>query len=245
MSTRFLQKFDATTDIEVFPGHAGIGVVSDKIRFNSDGTNVREVADLNSAQSLTNKTLGAGTVVAASPTTTENLGTVGAATVTAVESGNGILHKTVLTLTAHPVAVADASAGGGAPIYTFPLGGITILGGTMTVAPKTTSTIASTLKAGVTIEVGVGTATAGAAALTTTEEDIIIGATGPSSTVINVAAAAIVSARTQAPACFDGHTTALPIYLNVGVPTATDIDADATITVTGTITIVWAHADDV
>ena len=174
-----------------------------------------------------------------------NVGAKNGSTVSVVEYGfGGFLHKTVLTLTATPIAIADATAGGGVKLYTFPDGGITIMGGSFSVAPTTTSTIASTLKSGVTIEMGVGTASAGAGALTTTEEDLILGATGPTSTVINVAAAAIVSAGGTV-AILDGSGTAKTANLNIGFVTATDIDADATATLTGTVTLLWAFNGDV
>lgn len=176
--------------------------------------------------------------------TATSVGTV-PATVTAAEYGvGGFLHKTVLTFAATSVSVADSAAAGSTLVYTFPEGAITFLGGSFSLAPTTTSTIASTLKSGVTIEVGLGTATA-AGALTTTEENIIDGATGPSSTTINVAAAAIVGVKTAAPSIVDGHSSAAVAYLNIGVPTATDIDADATVTVTGTATFLWLFGGDV
>lgn len=190
-----------------------------------------------------------GTVVSLVDSSTSGIaGTAASVTGTLAVSETavgGYLMKTVLTLTAVLVNVADATTGGGTKLYTFPEGGITVLGGSFSLAPTTTSTIATTLKAGVTIEVGLGTASAGSGSLTTTEEDIVTGATGPSSTVINVAAAAIVSAKTDAIVPIDGHTTAKFISLNVGVPTATDIDADATVTFTGTATIIWAFGGDV
>lgn len=224
--SRFLRRFTSTSRVVRFRTGSGIGVVNDKIYVNH-GSGAVLLAD-----------------EVASYVTTTNVGTAESG-VTAVEYGYaGIFHQTILTLTAKSVTVADASAGGGTKIYTFPQGIITMLGGTLSLAPTTTSIIDDTLNGGSTIEVGIGTATAGAGALTTTEEDIVTGATGPSSTVINVAAAAIASARTIAPATHDGHTTALPIYLNVGVPTATDIDADATVLFSGTVTLTWIYGGD-
>ena len=70
--------------------------------------------------------------------------------VTAVESGNGGFHTTVLTLTAVPMAVSDSNVGGGVKIYTFPQGIISLSGATASVAETTTSAIASTPTHGVT-----------------------------------------------------------------------------------------------
>jgi hypothetical protein len=175
-----------------------------------------------------------------------NVGAKNGATVAVAEYGfGGFLHKTVLTLTATPITVADLTAGGGVKIYDFPEGGVTILGGTFSLAPTTTSVLASTLNTGVTVDIGIGTASAGAGALTTTEDDIVDSVTGPASATINVAAAVIKGVRTSAPAIFDGSAAAKSAYVNFGVPTATDIDADATVTVTGTVSILWTFNGDV
>ena len=176
-------------------------------------------------------------------------GTQGVATlannVTAVESGNGGFHTTVLTLTAVPMAVSDSNVGGGVKIYTFPQGIISLSGATASVAETTTSAIASTLNSGVTLSAGVGsviTTTQASGTLVTTQQDIVNAFAPVSSTTINVAAAAatgFTSATTSLK--FDGHTTAQAVFLNCGVPTATDIDADATTTWTGTVTLVWQY----
>jgi hypothetical protein len=220
-----IPKYTSTASIDNYANAGSMGIVSGNIYVNVSGSPV-----------LLSDFISSGTV-------TSNVGAAGT-NVTAAETGNGVFHRTVLTLTAVAMTVADATAGGGALIYTFPAGIISILGGSFSVAPTTTSTIASTLKSGVTVEVGVGTESAGAGALTTTEENIIVGATGPSSTVINVAAAAILGIGTT-PITYDGHTTPMPAYLNLGVPTGTDIDADATVTFTGTVTLIWAFGGDV
>lgn len=220
-----VRKFASTGSIRDYGSAAGMGVVGGQLYVN-----------LGSGATLLGEAIGGSTV---------NVGAKNGATVSVVEYGfGGFLHKSVFTLTATPVDVLDSNAAGNVKLYDFPLGAITFLGGSFSLVPTTTSTIASTLKAGVTIEVGVGTV-AGAGALTTTEENIIDGATGPSSTVINEAPAAIVSVKTTAPTIVDGHSTAADMLLNIGVPTATDIDADATVTVTGTVTVLWLFAEDV
>lgn len=195
-----------------------------KLKYNKNGT-VVTLIDSSAAGA------GAGASVTGTLTVTES--TIG-----------GYLFRTQFALTDVLVSVADSTAGGGTKLYDFPAGGVTFLGGSFSLAPTTTSTIATTLKSGVTIEIGVGTVV-GAGALTTTEENIIDGATGPSSTVINVAAAAIVGVRTTAPGIVDGHSTAADLLVNIGVPTGTDIDGDATVTLTGTIEVIWMLATDV
>lgn len=223
----FIRRRSLTSQIARTAKAVGVGVVDSKLYVDLDGA-------------------GAGLLADKAAHTALNPGTVGGATITAVEYGfGGFINKTVLTLTATPMTVADATAGGGVKIYTFPAGAITILGGSLLVAPTTTSVLASTLNTNVAIEIGVGTATAGAAALTTTEEDIITGGAGVSSTTINVAPVATGAVRTTAPAILDGSGTAIAAYLNLGVPTATDIDGDATVVISGTVSIIWAFGGDI
>jgi hypothetical protein len=175
--------------------------------------------------------------------TSSNVGTVGAATVTAVENGNGQFHETVLTLTNVAVALSDANVGGGSLIYTFPKGRITILDASASVKETTTSVLASTLNTGVTLSAGVGsvkTTTQASGTLATTEQDIVNAFAVTASATINVAGAVAVgkiSATTTLR--YDGTSTAIIANLNCGVPTATDIDGDATTTWTGTVTILW------
>jgi hypothetical protein len=74
--------------------------------------------------------VGAQTV-STTPVTTEGIGAPNGATVAAVETGNGIVHKTVLTLTVTPITLTDdAGVGqfGGVKIYDFPAGNILVLG---------------------------------------------------------------------------------------------------------------------
>ena len=171
--------------------------------------------------------------------TTLNVGAVNGSTVSAVEHGSGFYHVTVLTLTATPLTLADATVGAGVKIYDFPVGQITVLNASGSVAETTTSAIATTLNSGVTYNWGVGTVTQSNGTLATTEQNIINTTNGTSSTTINVAAAASSSTQTVAPLAYNGKSTAIDAFFNVGIAVATDIDADATTTWTGTITMSW------
>ena len=179
------------------------------------------------------------------PITSSNVGAKNGATVTAVEYGNGILHQTVLTLTATPLTLRNTEQGQGVKIYDFPAGGIAILGATGTVAETTTSILADTLNAGVTYNWGVGTTTQANGTLATTEQDIIPATNGTASATINVAGASSLGARVADAANFNGVSAATDAYFNVGIATADDIDADATTTWTGTINITWLFTPDV
>lgn len=198
----------------------GIAFVGGKLYVNTTGT-VGLFADIAMSSAL-------------------NIGAKNGATVSAVETGfGGTTHKTVLTLTATPITMRDTEQGGGVKIYDFPLGAITIVGASGSIAVITTSILANTLNTGVTCNWGVGTTTQASATLATTEQDILTVSAFTASATINVAGATATKGRTAAPANFDGTATAIDAFLNLAVAGATDIDADATVTVTGTITISW------
>src|SRR3990167_7991585 len=178
------------------------------------------------------------------PITSSNVGTKNGSTVSVVEYGNGLFHQTVFTLTATPLTLRDTEQGLGVKIYDFPAGGITIMGATGKVAETTTSILADTLNASVTYNWGVGTVTQANGTLATTEQDIIPTTNGTASATINVAGADSLAARIADAANFNGVSTAIDAFFNVGLATADDIDADATTTWTGTITISWLFNGD-
>jgi hypothetical protein len=124
-------------------------------------------------------------------------------------------------------------------IYDFPTGLITVLNASGSVSETTTSTLASTLNAGVTYNWGVGTTTQANGTLATTEQNIIGTTNGTASATINVEAAASSSITPLTLASFNGKSTAIDAFFNVGIATATDIDGDATTTWNGTITLAW------
>lgn len=167
------------------------------------------------------------------------------ATAVATEYGNAFLHQTLLTLTAVPISLSDTHVGGGTQIYDFPAGRIYILGATASVAFTTTSALASTLNASSTLSWGVGSVVTGTqdsgVPIVTSQQDIVAAAAATSSATINVAGAAANSYGTAA--AFDGTTTAINAYLNVGVG-ASDIDGDATVTASGVVRITWLQLGD-
>jgi hypothetical protein len=163
--------------------------------------------------------------------------------VVATEYGNGVVHQTVLTLAALAQTVVNGTEYQGTKIYSFPEGRILVLGVTASLAPTTTSAIASTLNSGVTGAVAVGTAAASNVSLTSTMVDLLPSTAFVTSTVINEPAAA-VGAALAASAHFDGHSSHKDVYLNSAFATTTDVDADATMTWAGNITITWVYLGD-
>lgn len=161
--------------------------------------------------------------------------------ISAVETGNGAYHQTVLTLTDLPITMRDTEQGGGAAIYDFPVGRICRVGASASIAVTTTSAVASTLNAGVTCNYGVGSVTQANATVATTEQDIVQVTAFTSSATIDVAGAVAAGVGAGVLASLDGLATAIQAFLNLAVAGATDIDADATTTVSGTITLNWVE----
>ena len=179
---------------------------------------------------------------AADQKTSSGVGTANGTGVSATEYGNGVVHKTVLALTDHAVALTDeagVAAYGGSKVYDFPEGAVLVLGATANLAVTKSS-------AGVDVDwngdFGVGTVTAGNnAALATTEQDIL------PTTATPQASAGATTATGQSTATeiavLDGTSTAKDAYLNVLVD---DGDQDVTSTAcnlifNGTITISWVN----
>lgn len=157
--------------------------------------------------------------------------------VTAEEFGDGIMHKTVLTIDEFTQAVAGAALAFGKKLYDFPEGlirvfnyviDITVTGATSTDTP----------------EVGLGTATGTGAnatlgAVGATAEDIADGTAMGAIASTGKAYQASGAAEADA-ASLDGHTTAKDLYLNFADTWTVSED----LTISGTVTILWAHIGD-
>lgn len=180
----------------------------------------------------------------AAPTSNFGNGAKNGSTVTVSESGDGILHKTVITCTATPVTITDdagvAQYGGTGKLYDFPEGLLVTFGAVIdgSVTLGTTGTIINTWGGGVAL--GTATATTGST-LTGTEADIMpeVNVAAATAKVAVVDAVSVATALTESGArWFDGTSTAKDLYLNLVV----DDDAthtSGTGTFTGTVTIVW------
>jgi hypothetical protein len=164
-------------------------------------------------------------------------------TVSARHEQFGPICKTILRLDNVAQAVVNGTEYQGTKIFDFPAGRILVLGVTATLQQKTTSAIASTLNAGATGAISLGTATASNVSLTGTMVDLLPSTAFASSTTINVAGTA-VSAALAASAQFDGTTTAKDVYLNTAYATTAEVDADATQTISGTVVITWIDLGD-
>ena len=172
-----------------------------------------------------------------------DIGEPSVSTVTAKHVQLGPFCVTTLTLANVAQTVTNGTEYQGTKIYGFPAGRISILGVTATLQQKTTSALASTLNAGSTGAIALGTATASNVSLTGTMVDLLPSTAFTSSSTINVAGTA-VSAALAAAAQFDGTSTAKDVYLNTAYATTTDVDGNATQTISGTVVITWINLGD-
>lgn len=177
-------------------------------------------------------------------TSTAGNGTANGATVSAAETIRGAVHKTTLTLTATPLAISDANAYAGVKVYDFPEGVIAIRGAYASLAETTTSDPTTTLNASAVLGTALGSATAAANPLVTTQKNILDLFNVTASASQNVAGTAAASSTLTTQTTLGGHATAADLYLNVQVTTNTEIDADATTTWTGTIVVFWENLGD-
>lgn len=172
--------------------------------------------------------------------TSSGVGAKAGANVTAVENGDGTVHKTVLTLAAQAITLTDEAGVvlyGGLKVYDFPAGVIKIHGATadLTVA------VAGNLVADADGDVGLGTITASNnSTLASTEQDILPTTAIPQ-LVASAGTADAIPTADVAP--INGTSTAADAYLNFLWD-----DADhngGTMTASGTVTIIWSNLGDV
>ena len=199
---------------------------------------------------VTATTLNVGAVTStAAPITTSGVGAKNGATVSVVEQGDALLHKTIITRTATPVTITDdaevAQFGGTGKLYDFPEGLILTLGAVVdgAVTLGTTGTITTTWAGGVAL--GTATATTGTT-LTGTEADIMpevdVGAATASVAVVD--AVSVATALTESGARWlDGTATAKDLFLNLVVDDSAT-HTSGTGTFTGTVTVTWLNLGD-
>ena len=167
--------------------------------------------------------------------TTIGVGDDAGATVSALERGVGLVHQTVLTLAATPLALADGDHGTGVKIYDFPAGDILVLGATCNLVVTSTNVEGG----GATFPMALGSVVgADDNALTSTEADII------PSTAIAGGSAKDFHASLAASILFQrAGGTDLDLFLNAAITAAVATNTVA-ITSTGTITITWVNLGD-
>lgn len=232
VSTPYTESFEST-GINSLRNNQNAHLVTGTAEFSYHSGYGRDVqyTVLESVAEITNLTGGVGSVV--------NFG-VAATGWTAEEYGNGTLHTTVITNNAAwTKAIASAALAFGDDIYTFPLGGIKILGVTYAMT-ATGATCVSTPEVGLGTVLAAGAnATLGAAGNTT--EDITDGTAISAISAVGTAVA-VVKLPEADTTNLDGHTTAIPVFLNI----AGNWAVTETLTFSAiTVTITWAFLGDV
>ncbi len=188
--------------------------------------------------------LGVTELITGGPGKSEyGLGAKNGSTVTVKEEGDGVLHKTILTLAATPITLTDEAAVGqygGVKIYDMPAGNFVFLGAVIDAVLTLVEAAWLDTAEG---DVGLGTtAPTDGNALATTEQNIIpttavaalVAQVGPIDAMSNGAVGGAVLGTAAAPA---------DIYLNARI----DDDAahaTGTGTITGTVTLLWGKVGD-
>lgn len=162
---------------------------------------------------------------------------------TAVESGNGAVHKTVITLSDVEVTVGNTTgvSFGGTKIYDFPQGRILVLGSVLAnvTFDLTDAGNVTPIDAADGGDISVGTTVAGDGTLTNADVDLI------PSTSIDPISGGVTGAALAAAAQFDGTTDAVDAYFNVLIDDADVADAASDVLlVSGTLTIHWVLLGD-
>lgn len=208
------------------------------------GSGVGFIGDLTGAVTgnVTGNSTGQHTATAVGLTTAE-IGADGGATITTVEEGDGLWHRTTLTCTATPFTFGDEGGVGqygGTKVYDFPAGlilfGAAVIDGDVTLAAPAIDAWAG--------DVGLGTAAptdyaagvngAGVALLDST-------AVAPATAkVAAVDAVSTATALTESPfRLIDGTGTAGDLFLNLRIDDDAAHDNTIVGTFTGTIVFVW------
>ena len=165
-----------------------------------------------------------------------DIGACAISTVTAVEKGNGVVHKTVLALASVPVSVVGAAGigFGGVKIYTFTEGRILVHGCVCNVTFDTSGCDLDGADGG---DFGIGTVIVADANMTDATDIDLCAAMAPDP--ISDGAQGQLAAAAQ----FDGTTAAITVNFQANIDDL-DIAATEELLVNGTITITWTNLGD-
>ncbi len=182
-------------------------------------------------------------VVGAEPVTTAGLGAKSGATVDVSENGDGIVHRTTLTLNSTPITLTDdAGQGqyGAVKVYDFPAGNILVLGAVVDASLILVGAQWADTAQG---DVGLGTtAVDNGDALATTEQNVI--ATTPIAAMVAQAGPIdCQSAAAGIPLAKAGDTDS-DLYLNVRIDDDAAHTTQAGNLLSGQITLVWINLGD-
>lgn len=226
---------DTTAEIDMSIFCDVTGAADYKLSFMNDGA-AAEVASIDQGGNLQIDgilTVDSGTQ---SPL---GVGAVSVGGASAVEWGDGIYHRSIITVDAtgvNDIDLEDKDDGNGVLIYTFPIGHIRVLG---VVADLSATSSAGIFQGTFPMAVGTAIGADGDATLTSTEADLC------ASTAIsyNGVQACDLPPVSAADMTWDGTSSAVTVYLNAAV-LGTDINTASTVEATGTVTIHWVNLGD-
>ena len=166
--------------------------------------------------------------------------------VTAIERGNGVVHQTILTMTALPVTLTDDAGNGqyvATKLYDFPQGLLHLLGAVLDADIVLLTPFIDAAEG----DVGVGTAAipdAADAIGTVAAEDDIIPTTAIAAMTAKAGPIDAMSADAENVQS-DGTATAKDLYLNLMIDDNVAHTTKAGNLITGTLTFTWINLGDV
>lgn len=188
-------------------------------------------------------TVGGVATFAGASVTSSGVGAKNGATVTVVERGNDVIHKTILTLASTPVTVANTTGAsfGGVKLYDFPEGRIFVLGSVYSLGFVWTDEDIAADGSG---DFSLGTTITADATLNGTDVDL-----GPSTAMTDpfvLGVGAATGSALAAAAQFDGTATAKDLNLNIIIDDADVEDAASDVVLaSGTVTVTWINLGDI
>lgn len=176
--------------------------------------------------------------------TSAGVGADEGATVSAVEQGDGVVHKTVLTLASTPVTVLNVTGAsfGGVKLYEFPEGRIAVLGVTANLSFSWTDASDPVIVQDGSGDFSLGTTITEDATLDGSDVDLL-----PSTGLLDPFVAGVGTGKgaLAAAAQFDGTTTPVEANLNLIIDDAdVEDDTETDVLVSGTVTITWINLGD-
>lgn len=219
-----------TSELAAIPRQAG------SIAYNTTLGNV--VVDTGSAFVGLNQS---GVVNSSVLLSSAGAGAVNGATVSATEQGDGVVHKTILTLASTPVTVANTTGAsfGGLKLYDFPEGRLAIIGVTANLSFNWAGQDIAAAGSG---DFSMGSTITADATLGGTDVDLL-----PSSAMLDpfVSGVGTGSGALAASTQLDGTATAVDANLNIIIDDADVADAASDVVlVSGTITMTWINLGD-
>ena len=163
--------------------------------------------------------------------------------ITAVEYGDGLNHQTVLTIVDLSLAITNGGFDAGSKVYTFPEGRILIEGVVVSLISSITANFSASTNDLFVLGMGTTTTSVNANGTLSGTEVSLIPSTS-NDTVGGTVTAFANGVALAASAQFDGTTTAVAAFINMGIPAANDSGANTNQLAGSVITLTWKSLGD-